>query len=66
LQADRIVQERWAAADREEVTRYSRHNPEEYFAESFAGYHLEREWMRKNAPKALRMVEDVLKLRGLL
>lgn len=72
-QVDKVVEDRFYAvnkatisSDREELTTYARTNKDEYFAEAFAGYHLEPTWMKKHAPKAFGMVEDVLRLRGML
>lgn len=65
-----IVEQRWTARDREYLTDYAQ-DPDtptmfrasEYFAEAFAAYHAEPSWLRRVAPKAYRMVEDVLRLR---
>ena len=66
LQIDKLVLERFSAPDREELTRYSRTNHKEYFAEAHATYYLDRPWLKKNAPKAFEMVEKALKVRGIL
>jgi len=66
----KIVDGRWKAADREYLTDYAQHpktlpiyRSSEYFAEAFAAYHAAPEWLQRVAPKAHRMVRDVLKLR---
>lgn len=65
-----IIERRWVARDREYLTDYAQsdktlpqYRPSEYFAEAFAAYHAEPAWLRRVAPKAYRMVEDVLRLR---
>jgi SPP1 gp7 family putative phage head morphogenesis protein len=65
-----IVERRWLARDREYLTDYAqssrtlpRYRASEYFAEAFAAYHAEPAWLRRVAPKAFAMVEDVLRLR---
>jgi hypothetical protein len=63
---DVLVLERWNDPDREQVSRYSLTNRKEYFAESFASYHVEPEYLKGRAPKAFAMVEKVMKLRGML
>jgi hypothetical protein len=63
---NRAVLKRWNSKKREEISQYANTNELEYFAESFAAYQFERDWMKRNAPKAYRMVREVLKLRGLL
>jgi hypothetical protein len=75
---DRVVRERYSGAvdpgrqqfmanpDREPISKYAETNREEYFAETFAAYSFRREELRRAAPKAFKMVEDVLRLRGLL
>lgn len=52
--------------DREIVSTYGEGNRMEYFAESYAAYQMRREELRSVAPSAFKMVEDVLRLRGLL
>jgi len=65
---DNLINSRFNASDREHISDYARENRQEYFAESFAAYHSKAhpEWLLKNAPKAHKLVEDVLRLRGLL
>jgi hypothetical protein len=63
---DHIVQARFDAIDREPISTYAQENSREYFAESYAAYQFRRAEMRTAAPKAFRMVEEVLRLRGLL
>lgn len=63
---DALVAERFNAPDREQLTKYSATNKEEYFAESFAAYHLERDAFKRDAPKAFAMVERALRIRGIL
>lgn len=65
-----IIEQRWVARDREYLTDYAQ-DPDtpsvfrasEYFAEAFAAYHAEPLWLRRVAPRAFAMVEDVLRLR---
>lgn len=61
-----IIKKRWDDPKREGITEYANISDGEYFAESFAIYQFERAWMRRKAPKAYRMVRQVLKVRGLL
>lgn len=63
--ADSIVEKAWRT-ERDWISPYSIVNRNEYFAEAFAAYHSEGDWMRTNAPNAYRMVENVLRLRELL
>lgn len=62
---NQVVENRFNAADREQVSKYSLQNHREYFAESYAAYRLRGDEMKKLMPKAYAMVQDVLKLRGL-
>jgi hypothetical protein len=70
IRVEAIIEQRWAARDREFLTDYAQH-PEtpdifrssEYFAEAFAAYHAEPAWLKRVAPKAYKMVEDVIRLR---
>ncbi len=49
------------------VSRYAMEDHFEYFAESFTAYkYYPRSWMERNAPKSLAMVEEVLRIKGLL
>jgi hypothetical protein len=60
------IMKRWNDRKREDISQYANTDEYEYFAESFAAYQFERDWMKRKAPKAYRMVREVLKLRGLL
>lgn len=46
------------------LTMYGLHNSKEYFAESFAAYVFERAALQLHDPVGLKMVEDVLAIRG--
>jgi hypothetical protein len=48
------------------ITQYAAKNSDEYFAESFAAYHLEPEALKAHDPGGFKMVEDVLRLKGIL
>lgn len=61
-----VVRKRWQDSKRENISRYANTNEQEYFAESYVAYQFERDWMKRKAPKAYKMVREVLKLRGLL
>jgi hypothetical protein len=51
---------------REAVSVYGDENEKEFFAEAFSAYwHYPPGWMKRNTPRMLKMVEDVLELRGL-
>lgn len=63
---DSLISKRFADSNRESISEYANINHKEYFAESFTAYQFERAWMKRNTPKAYRMVRDVLKIRGLL
>lgn len=66
VEIDRLIKNRYQSNDREKITKYADTDHQEYFAEAFAVYHSEdREWLVNNAPKAHKMVEDVLRLRGM-
>ena len=65
---DRIVAaayERARAAERY-ITKYSKSNRFEYFAESYAAYYHRRKDLKEYDPNGYAMVEDVLKARGIL
>jgi SPP1 gp7 family putative phage head morphogenesis protein len=69
-QVEDLVEARWKDRKREYLTDYAvdRKTPtpfraSEYFAEAFAAYHTEPTWLLRVAPKAHKLVEDVLKLR---
>jgi hypothetical protein len=61
-----VVLKRWQDSKRENISRYANTNEQEYFAESYVAYQFERDWMKRKAPKAYKMVREVLKLIGLL
>lgn len=47
------------------ITDYAKSDRDEYFAESYAAYYLRRSDLKKHDPNGFKMVEDVLKLRGI-
>lgn len=62
-----IIRSAYMDRERQDVSKYGKDSPEEFFAESVTAYHYYPPgWMARNAPKSLAMVEEVLKLRGLL
>jgi len=62
--ADEIVRKVFADPQREAVSLYGDENHKEFFAEAFTAYwHYTPGWMKRNAPKMHKMVEDVLRLR---
>lgn len=64
--ANDIVVRAYHSSAREFVSGYGNSAPWEYFAEAFAAYHhLPIEW-RAAHPRATRMVESVMRLRGML
>lgn len=70
---DDLILARWNAPDREFLTDYAVHpktpkafSHAEYFAEAFAAYHAEPAWLRRVAPKAYNMVEEVIRIRKAL
>jgi hypothetical protein len=66
---DAAVNRAWHKAVRkaEFVSEYGKTNANEWFAENYAAYHTyPREWLTRNAPNCLAIVEEVLKLRGIL
>lgn len=63
---NRIPWDAFKHPQREWISKYATTNYKEYFAEAFTAYHTEPEWLRANAPRAYRMVEDVLRLREML
>lgn len=62
---DGIIARRFEAIDREQISKYANTNRNEYWAECFSAYHYDRDWMRREAPLALAMVEDVLEIVGI-
>lgn len=62
---DQVVHSRFLALDREAVSRYAEENRFEYFAETYAAYRMRGAELLQVAPKAHKMVEDVLRLRGM-
>lgn len=46
-------------------TRYARHDYQEFWSESFALYHTDRAWLRREKPESFAMVETVLEKIGL-
>lgn len=63
---DEIVQKAYAKATKKPITEYSATNHKEYFAECFAAYYTDRQTLRTFDPNGFRMVEDVLRARGML
>jgi len=51
--------------ERVPVSGYGETNDREYFAEAHVAYHFRREELKRHAPKAYKMVRDVLRLRGI-
>lgn len=47
------------------ITKYAETNHKEYWAESFAKFHYDPDWLFQTSPEAYEMVVDVLKMRGL-
>ena len=66
--ADKVVIDAYARAlkDKSFITRYAKSDPDEYFAECYVAYYFRRSDLKAHDPNGLRMVEDVLKLRGIL
>lgn len=65
-EADKVILEAFLDPERQEVSTYGRTNRQEYFAEALTAYrYYPRKWLVKNAPKAIEMVERVLRIRGL-
>ncbi len=46
------------------VSRYGATNHEEFWAEAFASYNQERDWLRVYRPRVFKLVQDVLALLG--
>jgi SPP1 gp7 family putative phage head morphogenesis protein len=64
---DAVVKKAWLDPGRKPLTRYaSEYDPREYFAESFSAYTFHREVLKEHDPVGFTMVEDVLRLRGIL
>lgn len=64
--ADIAIAREFARSDRENISRYGMTNRFEFWAEALTAYrYYPRSWMQQNAPRTLRMVRQVLKLKGL-
>lgn len=63
---DTVVRQAFAKATKKPVTEYSKTNHKEYFAECFAAYYTDRSMLRTHDPVGFKMVEDVLRERGML
>lgn len=65
-EVDIAIHREFTRADRENVSRYGMTNRFEFWAESLTAYrYYPRPWMQQNAPRTLRLVRKVLKMRGL-
>lgn len=65
-EADVLIHREFSRSDREHVSRYGMTNRFEFWAESLTAYrYYERAWLEQNAPRTLRLVRKVLKLKGL-
>lgn len=66
--ADKVVDDAYQRALKADrfITRYAKSDPDEYFAECYVAYYLRRSDLQTHDPNGLQMVEDVLKLRGIL
>lgn len=63
---DIAVHREFVRSDREAVSRYAMANRYEFFAEALTAYrYYDRAWLQRNAPRTLRLVRKVLKMRGL-
>lgn len=56
---------KWVDSRAEFMGEYAATNAQEYFAEAFTAYHYHFEWLKRTAPLAFKMVEDVMRIRGL-
>ncbi len=65
---DQVVQSAYARAQASgtHITRYAKQNRAEYFAESYAAYYAHRPVLQQHDPNGFAMVEDVLRLRGII
>jgi hypothetical protein len=66
LKVDALIREAFNGRPGKTVTRYAGTDRHEYFAECFNAYYSARSELRDNDPSGFKMVEDVLKLRGIL
>lgn len=63
---DVAVHREFVRSDREAVSRYAMADRYEFFAEALTAYrYYDRAWLQRNAPRTLRLVRKVLKMRGL-
>lgn len=62
---DHNIRAAFRAPDREQISEYANADHREYFAESYTAYVYHKAELRRDAPKAYRMVELVLSLRGI-
>lgn len=65
-EADIAIHREFMRSDRQNVSRYGMTDRFEFWAESLTAYrYYPRPWLQQNAPRTLRLVRKVLKLKGL-
>lgn len=64
-QIDALVKADYLRSDVRPVSRYSRENRNEHFAESYTAYKLRGDDLKTHDPKTYAMVQEVLRIRGI-